>query len=373
MFSTLKKFRNAHWFRHHLYAYKNLWKRRRNLKRGRRFLYNAELFMDSRCNLKCVHCSISKFQTQPGYPRFMSLDQIVHIADELKSLDCFSCCLVGGEATMRRDFLEVVAAFHQRQILPTVITNGAMLDEDDVRQLKRAGIFNIGVSLNGANAQSHDKFVQREGAFENAKKVIAYSKRHKICTSIAVVPTRESLASGEFHELIMYAVGEDIRVNVNYPALAGELTGSYDDLLTPEEVEKVREYFKLRQVTSDFTVMADEYECPAGRKKIYILPDGSVCPCTFIHISFGNVLQEPLREIMDRIWSTKMFMCRPDACVVSESVKFNEDYLAPVFRAETLPLYYKDHPLFRDGEKDFVREDYCHRPCRPATKGETND
>lgn len=346
MFSSLKKFRNAGWFRNHPYAYLTLWRRNRRLKQGKTVLFNAELFFDTRCNFRCSHCSIAIFQKQQGYPQAMDLAEITRAADELRRLDCFLCCLVGGETTLRKDLCEIVSVFHRRHILPTIITNGYLLDEPYILRLKKAGIFNIGVSLNGFTAEGHDGFVCKTGAFERALAVIDLIRKNGIATSIAAVPTHENLANGEYRRLIEFAVSRKIRVNVNYPALTGKYTDCYDELLTGEELAQAREYFKLPNVTSDFTVLADKYECPAGRKKIYILPDGSVCPCTFIHISFGNILKEPLEQIMQRLWSTKIFMSRPRLCLVGESLAFVKQYLEPVFDARRLPLYYLDHPLF---------------------------
>ena len=347
MLSALKKFRNARWFKGHLYAYRNLLKRQYNIRHGKKFIYNAELFFDTRCNFKCGHCSISKFQRQADYKQWMTLAEIEHVADELRRMDCFLCCLVGGEPTLRKDLCEIVSVFHSRGILPTLITNGYLLDEAFIRRLNRAGLFNIGFSLNGATAEGHDGFVQKEGAFEKALEMIESARKSGMCVSIAVVPTHENIANGEYRKLIEFATEKKIRVNVNYPALCGEYTGGYDELLTKEELGQARKYFKQPNVTSDFTVLAGGYECPAGRKRIYILPDGSVCPCTFIHISFGSVMKEPLEEIMARMWSTDIFMSRAKCCLVGESVGFNKKYLEPVFRSDVVPLYYEDHPMFK--------------------------
>ena len=356
MLNSMKKFRNAHWFKGHLYAYKNLLKRKWNIRQGRKFLWNAELFFDTRCNFRCIHCSVSKFQKQHDFKQWMSLDEIEHVADQLQRTDCFLCCLVGGETTLRKDLFEIVSVFHERKILPTIITNGYLIDEAYLRELKKAGLFSIGFSLNGASAQSHNRFVCKSSAFEKALESIELARKSGMCVSIAVVPTRQSIADGEYRKLIEFAVAKNIRVNVNYPALCGEYTADYDELLTPQELREVREYFKLPNVTSDFTVLADRYECPAGRKKIYILPDGSVCPCTFIHISFGNMLSGPLEEIMERIWRTKIFMSRPKYCLASESIEFNEKYLEPVFEAQRVPLYYTEHPMF-----GAARSDICEK------------
>ncbi len=348
--SVVKNLRNAGWFRGHPYAYKRLFKRQWNILRGKPFLHNCELFFDTRCNLHCEHCSISIFQKQPEFSHGMTLDQIKRVASELRKLDCFTCCLVGGETLIRKDLPEIVRTFRRQAILTTLITNGYLVTRELVEKLKKSGLFSVGVSLNGLTPETNDTFVQKAGALAKQLEAIDIALGCGMNVSIAVVPNAQNIANGEYRQMIEFAAAKGIRVNVNYPALAGEFTGCYDELLTKEELAEVREYFNLPHVTSDFTVMGGEYECPAGRKRIYILPDGSVCPCTFIHISFGNILQEPLREIMDRIWSTKTFMSRPKVCLTGESRSFNEKYLGPVFGAEKLPLDYRDHPLHKSGE-----------------------
>ena len=323
MYSVLRNFGNVKWFWGHLYAYKILLKRRINIILKRPFLYNCELFFDTACNLRCEHCSISKFQTQPDFNRRMTLAEIEHVAEELKKLDCFICCLVGGEPLVRKDLSQIVSIFHNNQILPTLITNGYFITKENLLKLKEAGLFSIGVSLNGITSETNDSFVNKNGVLDKQLNAINTALKLGINTSIAVVPTHQNIANGEYRKIIEFAVEKGIRVNVNYPALAGQYTACYDELLTGDELKEVREYFKLPNVTSDFTVMGGTYECPAGRKKVYILPDGSVCPCTFIHISFGNILKEPLRQIMDRIWATKIFMSRPKICLTGESKSFN--------------------------------------------------
>lgn len=347
MLNTIRKFKNANYFIHHLYAYKTLWARNRKLKKGIPVLFNAELFFDTACNFKCKHCSISGFQDQPNYKNSMTLNEIIRVADELKNENCFLCCLVGGEITLRPDIFDIISVFHSRCILPTIITNGYTLDTKIIKKMKKAGIFNIGVSLNGFTSDTHNSFVNKPGAFEKALLALDLIKRENICTSIAFVPTHKNIENGEYDRVIQYAQKNKIRVNINYPALTGRFTGNYDELLNKSELIEVKESFKLSNVTSDFTVLADKYECPAGRKKIYILSDGSVCPCTFIHISFGNVLKEPLKDIMKRIWDTKIFMSKPKVCLVGENVSFIKKYLEPVFNSPKLPIYYLDHPEFK--------------------------
>lgn len=355
MHAALKNFRNARWFYRHPYAYKKLWIRRRKIARGEPVLWNAELCFDVACNYKCLHCSIATLQSPAMRRHEMTLAEVERTADELASMDCFLCCIVGGEPTMRRDLPDIIFAFHKRQILPTLITNGYRITDEYLRSLIDAGLFSIGFSLSGLSPDSHDSFVCEKGAFAQQMRAIEIAHRSKVNVSLAVVPTHQTVVNGEYARLIAFATARGIRVNVNYPALAGQFAGHYEQLLSKAELIEVRKFFTQLNVTSDFTVLGEkdggvEYECPAGRKKIYILPDGSVCPCTFIHISFGNILKESLVEIMKRIWATKIFMSRPKLCLTGESESFNRRFLEPVFSANPQPLYYTEHPLFKAGK-----------------------
>lgn len=355
IYTILKNFRNARWFYRHPYAYQKLWSRRRRIARGEPVLWNAELCFDVGCNYRCLHCSIAALQS-PALPKHaMSLQEVERTAEELASLDCFLCCIVGGEPTLRKDLPDIVRIFHSRKILPTLITNGYRITASYMQALVDAGLFSIGFSLSGLSAVSHDAFVQERGAFRQQIIALEIARRFPVNVSLAVVPTHQTVASGEYGRLIAFATERGIRVNVNYPALAGQFAGKYGQLLTKGEISEVRQFFKQKNVTSDFTVLGGkdggvEYECPAGRKKVYILPDGSVCPCTFIHISFGNILREPLVEIMKRIWATKLFMSRPKLCLTGESTSFNRRFLEPVFTAQKQPLYYTEHPLYKAGK-----------------------
>src|SRR3989344_7885458 len=153
--AEMKNFRNAKWFRRHPYAWFNILKQKWNQRVSRPYLSNAELCFDVGCNYQCVHCSISSFQKDEKYKKTMTVTEIVRVARELRSLDCFLCCIVGGEPTFRDDLPEIISVFDRNRILPTIITNGFRIDESYMRRLKTAGLFSIGFSMNGLDARSH--------------------------------------------------------------------------------------------------------------------------------------------------------------------------------------------------------------------------
>ena len=86
--------------------------------------------------------------------------------------------------------------------------------------------------------------------------------------------------------------------------------------------------------------------CGAIKESIYISPYGDVLPCPFIHISIGNVLDEPLEKIRERGLGLKYFNHFHEKCLTSEDPEFINKYLSRTFGKENLPL------SFDEGFKD---------------------
>jgi MoaA/NifB/PqqE/SkfB family radical SAM enzyme len=95
----------------------------------------------------------------------------------------------------------------------------------------------------------------------------------------------------------------------------------------------VKEYFPLPNFMPDFkqTNAARKVHCPMGEDNLYIFPDGEVCPCTFTHISFGNILEEPAEDILKRMDASHVLLsvARDGMCPIS----MDKEFIAKVHRA----------------------------------------
>ena len=69
------------------------------------------------------------------------------------------------------------------------------------------------------------------------------------------------------------------------------------------------------------------FGCPAVKEVLYITPYGEVLPCPFLHLSLGNVKEEPLRKIRTRGLRYKIFREYHQACLASEKKDFTKNYL----------------------------------------------
>ena len=116
------------------------------------------------CNLVCKHCraeAINKplsdeLTTQEGKA----------ILDDIISFSKPIIILTGGEPLMREDILDLAAYGTERGLRMVLATNGTLLDDNWVKELKKVGIKRVSVSIDGASAESHDNFRGVSGAFD---------------------------------------------------------------------------------------------------------------------------------------------------------------------------------------------------------------
>src|SRR5688500_6829828 len=96
-----------------------------------------------RCNLRCVHCY--NFDRAQPYlltrrrDEELSDDEIVRILDQIRDEGCLFVAFSGGEALSHPRLVDFVAHAARGGMIPTVKSNGTLLDENSARALASAG------------------------------------------------------------------------------------------------------------------------------------------------------------------------------------------------------------------------------------------
>ncbi len=143
-----------------------------------------------KCNLKCKHCysdsgSISKME--------LSTEDAMKVVDQLADFGVTSLAFSGGEPLMRKDFFDVARHAVESGLYVSLATNGTLLNEENVRKLKEIGVHYVEVSLDGANAKTHDFFRGKTGAFEQTLQGLKNCMDKNICTCVAITGTKNNL------------------------------------------------------------------------------------------------------------------------------------------------------------------------------------
>lgn len=123
----------------------------------------ALMEISDRCNEVCVHC----YQTQ-GQKGEMTTDEARGVIDELAEMGVLVLTISGGEATLRKDFLDLVTHARARGFVVRLFTNGLTMTEKLARQLAELAVHIVEISLYSPRAEVHDFMTGVAGSFARA-------------------------------------------------------------------------------------------------------------------------------------------------------------------------------------------------------------
>lgn len=129
---------------------------KRNIVWGRPFILTVEPTV--LCNLKCPQC-VSGTGQAIREKKNMALETFRRVLDSVGDSVWHLLLYNQGEPFLNPDFLAFIEMAKQRRIYVTTSTNGHFLqNEDNVRRLVNSGLDSIILSLDGADAETYQKY-----------------------------------------------------------------------------------------------------------------------------------------------------------------------------------------------------------------------
>ena len=98
------------------------------------------------CDLACQHCG-----SRAGRRRRdeLSTAEALDLVDQIAELGARSVGLIGGEAYLRKDWLQIIAAIRAAGMECDLQTGGRNLSHERVGQAAAAGLNAVGISIDG--------------------------------------------------------------------------------------------------------------------------------------------------------------------------------------------------------------------------------
>ena len=118
-----------------------------------------------KCTMNCIICQVQKFYAGID---IMPLPDVVGFLEEFRLLGYTRLDLFGGEPTMRRDLVDLVAFAHRFGFYTDLITNGTLMDDALAAGLRDAGLDLCIVSLDGPTPEIHDRIRRVKDGHEKA-------------------------------------------------------------------------------------------------------------------------------------------------------------------------------------------------------------
>ena len=278
------------------------------------------------CNLACVHCRASA--ERGPYPGELSTEECRRVMDEIVAVGKPVIILTGGEPLLRPDIFDLARYGTDKGFRMVMATNGTLITEETIKEMKASGIQRISVSLDGPNPETHDLFRKVKGAFEGSLRGVEMAKRMGLEFQINTTITKTNL----------HLIADILRLAVDLGAVAHHIfllvpTGRGKELrdqeISPSDYEKTLHWFYeqrekvplqlkatcaphyyriLRQrakaegkkITSkEHGLDAMTRGCLGGISFCFISHIGQVQPCGYLELNCGNVREKPFQEIWE--------------------------------------------------------------------------
>jgi nif11-class peptide radical SAM maturase 3 len=126
-----------------------------------------------KCNLACQHCG-----SRAGEARTQELStaEAINLVQQLAEVGIQEVTLIGGEAFMRPDWLEIAQAITEAGMICGMTTGGFGISRETAQKMKDAGIQVVSVSVDGLEA-THDRLRGKTGSWQWAFKTMSHLKQ----------------------------------------------------------------------------------------------------------------------------------------------------------------------------------------------------
>lgn len=312
----------------------------------RRRMLHCNLQMTYRCDFRCRICDFWKEKHDPAEE--LTLDEIRVIGEKLRRLGTMVISLGGGEPLIREDLYQAIGILGETGHFPILITNGWHVDETVARDIMRAGLQEISVSLDYADPEKHDDQRGRPGAWKRAVRALELLLRHRPDRRQRVHLISVLLDDNleEIEPLIELSrdLGVTYMINMYSHGRGSKPRRGPNDRVTEHLLSLKRKYSEFVSLTSYIERFDDAIEnggigdCQAGLLSVNVGSRGEVTRCIdTLGDPAGNILTDDIFDIKRRL--TEMQKERPCAQCWTSCRGFAESMFLPP-RARQLKEFY---------------------------------
>jgi radical SAM protein len=285
------------------------------------------------CALACMHCR-AEAQPKPD-PDQLTHEEALSVVDGIRELGDPILVITGGDPLMRRDVFDVMAYAVQKGLRTSLTPSAtALVTPKNLKRVRDAGVRRIAVSLDGPNAEIHDRFRGFSGSYERTRQImrdvvdcgltlqinttvsrfnlpVLDQMPDIVCDSQAVqwsvfflVPTgrgkQGDMVSPEDHERLfnwLYDLSRSAPFDIKSTAAPAYRRVAVQRAMSEKESDESH-----RPIAGAGYRFRDGLHRPAmgvndGKGFCFISNVGEFCPSGFLPVPAGNVRDRPITEL----------------------------------------------------------------------------
>lgn len=273
--------------------------------------------LTKRCNLECAHCYISAGPEEATAGE-LTTDECLRIADEILDVNPAPMFILsGGEPLLREDLTTIATHASTRGATVVVGTNGTLLTDDKIVELKDAGVTGVAVSIESLDPSYHDRFRRGHGSLGSTLTAVESLAKNELDFVIQTTLTRGN--RGELADLVRWSADRGavsfnayFLVSTGRGARMSDLTPDENEALLEELVDLHVEYLGRMMVRSKCApqfmrlvhqkaptspILNYGTRCPCGVHYCRVTPDGKLTACPYMPVAVGDLRESSFQEI----------------------------------------------------------------------------
>ncbi len=206
------------------------------------------------CNLRCIHCRATA--TELSSPTDLPTERALEIIRQIASFANPILVLSGGEPLYRADIFQLARYAADHGLRVALATNGTLVTKSVARQIVDAGVRRVSMSLDGADANTHDSFRGIPGAFEAtltgfrnladlgmSLQINMTVARHNAHQLPAVLELARTIGADALHTFLLVPVGCGVDI-------------ADEQMVPPDEYERMLNWFYEQSLTGAIELKA---------------------------------------------------------------------------------------------------------------------
>ncbi|MDQ5986590.1 MAG: putative mycofactocin radical SAM maturase MftC [Syntrophus sp. SKADARSKE-3] len=281
-----------------------------------------------RCNLACAHCRASALLGP--YEGELDTAACMRLIDDMAAFSNPVVILTGGEPLLRADIFDIAAYGDQKGLRMVVATNGTIVTTDIAEKLLASGIKRVSMSIDGADAASHDAFRRVPGAFDGSMRGIKAIKEAGLEFQINTTITQANLRQIKaIHDMVLRLGAAAHHIFLLVPTGRGKEMA--DQAISPMAYEETLEWFYGQSESCSIQIKATcaphyyrilrqkgsrgmprqkeggastghplnivSRGCLGGSSFCFISHVGQVQPCGYLEVDCGQIKKQGFKEI----------------------------------------------------------------------------
>ena len=260
----------------------------------------AHVDLTYRCNERCEHCYLD--HDDKGE---LTFEEISDLFGQLADAGVFFLTLSGGEATLRRDFFDIVARARALLFNVKLKTNAVLIRAPQAQRLRALGVEQVNVSVYSHRPEVHDAITKLPGSLRRTLDGIRALRAAGIKVTVANVMMPSNFADYRAVAALARELGASF---ITDPTVTPMMDGDRGVLSLRIPGQALPEVFH----DPDLVGNPDEYcappapaskgdldclPCSAGHTACYISPYGDVFPCVQFPLPTGNIRRQKFLDI----------------------------------------------------------------------------